>query len=59
MVDLQAEGQMGLLLATVAAKVTIDGQVLTYEDVLEMDDEDVWKLMAAVQGKGDVLPRST
>jgi hypothetical protein len=51
--------QMSLSMAMIAVKVLLDGQALTFEDVLELDDADVWPLLGHAMGKGDSSPRST
>lgn len=51
--------QMTLSMGIIAAKALIDGQPVTVEDVLEMDDGDVWKLLGAVMGKGGSSPGNT
>lgn len=59
-VDMQEVGQMGLIMASCAIKTTIEGVPLTYEDMLELPEEDCWSLMGASQGKKRAFsPRTT
>jgi hypothetical protein len=44
-----ATNPMAIVLAGVAVKTTFDGQYVTYEDLLEFDEEDVWELLGKAQ----------
>jgi len=51
--DIQKEGPMALVMAIAAIKTTVDGRGITYEDLLEMGEDDVWVLVGKSQmGKG-------
>lgn len=43
---------MAFTLALIAVKTTIDGRGITYEDMLDMDEDDVTALMAAQGAEG-------
>jgi hypothetical protein len=49
---------MALVLAVAAQKCTIDGQPVTYEELLELDDEDCWQIISRAQ-KGKALSPPT
>jgi hypothetical protein len=56
-VDMQKDGPMSLILAMASVKCTFNGHPLTYEDLLELDDEDCWALIGQTQsGKGQSPP---
>jgi hypothetical protein len=50
---------MALAMAHLAVKLTLDGRHLTYEEVLELDEDDVYALLGMTQGKGPTSPPST
>lgn len=47
-------GAMRLSMSMVAVKAQVDGKDLTLEDVLELEDHDVFALIGAVMGKAPV-----
>lgn len=59
MVDTTKDGAMALSMAMIAVKATIDGQALTFEEVCDLPDSDVWVLMGACTGKGLSSPPTT
>lgn len=55
----QQPTQMQLSMAMVAVKAQVDGRALTFEDVQELEDFDVFALIGAVMGKAPVSPDVT
>ena len=58
MVDVNKEGEFAIALAGLSLKVTVEGKPLTYEDVLELPEEDVWFLLGEM-GLGKSSPPNT
>jgi len=55
----EASNPMALVLAVAAQKCTIEGQPVTYEDLLEFDDEDCWALIGRAQKGKELLSQQT
>jgi hypothetical protein len=45
LVDPQRDGFMSLIIAIVARKTILDDQPITYEDLLDLDEDDAWVLI--------------
>jgi hypothetical protein len=51
MIDVQRDGNMSLVFALASLKCTFDGERKTYEDILELSDEDTFEVLNATTGK--------
>jgi hypothetical protein len=51
MIDTQRDGSMAMVFALCALKCTFNGERKTYEELLDLSDDDAFELMGAVMGK--------
>jgi hypothetical protein len=58
-VDTQKDGGFAVVMATAALKTTVDGRPLTYEDLLDLDDNDCWDIIGKSQVKKTASPPTT
>lgn len=56
LVDTQRDGSFALMFALAAIKCTFNGERRTYEDIVELSDQDSFALLGAIMGKGTEAP---